>query len=177
MELQQALEKARNGDEDAFAFIFEMFSGKIYKYISYKINEPDQAQDLLQEVFFKAWKGLPKLNLQNLNFNAWLYKIASNTVNDFFRKIYRSPQTVELDENIAGSIFTDKPGYTGNAAIISRALDQLPPQYKELLILRFEQDLDTETTAAALGKTNLSVRVAQHRALSQLRNILKKYDI
>src|SRR5258708_34663295 len=109
MEVLAELKKAQQGDEHAFALLFEMFSDRIYRFICYKVSINQEQEDILQEVFFKAWKGLPKLKVEELNFSAWLYKIATNAINDLYRQKYRRPEPLELNEDAA--IVFDNPSY------------------------------------------------------------------
>lgn len=171
MDLKEAVIKASAGDQQAFAYIFDVFAGPIYRFVRRKIQNEAEAQDLVQDIFLKAWRGLPKLKKENLKFSAWLYRIASNTVNDVFRQRYRSPQILELEE-ADGFVFAELEGLEGEAEEALKAMRKLPAQYAEILRLRFIEEMDLDETAAILGKTNLAVRVAQHRALARLRKIL-----
>jgi RNA polymerase sigma-70 factor (ECF subfamily) len=174
-ELHEFVLKAKKGDKAAFGYIFDACSDRIFRYIRIKVNEQEQAEDVLQEVFIKAWRGLPKLSEENLNFLAWLYKIAGNTINDHFRKMYRSPKTTSLEESMdMADPNSPNDAEIFDAAIIVKCLDYLPIQYKEIIELRFIQDFDIETTAKALGKTSIAVRVGQHRALKRLREVVEE---
>lgn len=130
-ELEKLIRKAADGDEEAFGCLYDEFVDALYKFIRFKVTDPDQAEDLLQDVFIKAWHGIPKLDLTDLHFSAWLYTVAGNTVNDYFRRMYRRPQTVTLNPDIEITSAHD----TGRAAEASMntghvraALDKLPPR-------------------------------------------------
>ncbi len=180
MEILELAKKAKGGDQQAFGEIYDLYAQKIYKFICYKVKTRE-SEDILQEVFIKAWNGMANLKLENLNFNAWLYRIASNTINDYFRKFYRTEQTVELDENASIYNSADVPAnrlaLQGDVEMVKRALKALPSQYQQVLELRFIQDFTLQETANILNKSNLAVRLLQHRALKNLRaNLDKKYD-
>lgn len=177
-ELEKLMRKAADGDEEAFGCLYDEFVDALYKFIRFKVTDPDQAEDLLQDVFIKAWHGIPKLDLTDLHFSAWLYTVAGNTVNDYFRRMYRRPQTVTLNPDIEITSAHD----TGRAAEASMntghvraALDKLPPDYKQVLELRFIQEFTVEETARVMGKNNVSTRVLQYRALKKLETIYKKH--
>ena len=179
MEILEAITKAQQGDSVAFAEIYDCFADRIFKFIRFRVQNREQAEDLLQETFLKAWRGMPSLRLEDLNFSAWLYKVASNTVNDHLRKIYRTPETLELfDElEIASSDSPEKSlMIESEIAAVRKAMQNLMPQYSEILELRFVRDFSLEETAKILGKSNLAVRLLQHRALKQLRTILGNND-
>ena len=88
--------KAKQGDPEAFALIYDEYAQKLFRYIRMKVQNLSECEDVLQDVFIKAWHGLPKFEAKEGNFNAWIYRIATNSINDYFRKKYRRPETVEL---------------------------------------------------------------------------------
>ncbi|HVY67937.1 MAG TPA: sigma-70 family RNA polymerase sigma factor [Patescibacteria group bacterium] len=177
MDTNELARLAKAGDAAAFGQLYDQFAQKIYKYIRMKVTDAREAEDLLQEVFLKAHKGLYGLRLENLNFSAWLYKIAGNAVNDYFRKKYRSPETSPLDETFD---VADKTSLLREAELASDAerlrglLALLPDNYRQVLELRFLQDLSLDEVAAIMGKTNLSIRLLQHRALRKVQVLAKK---
>ncbi len=183
MQLQELVEKAKGGDQQAFGELYDLFAEKIFRFIKIKIRDQQEAEDILQETFVKAWRALKNLEMKGLNFSAWLYAIARNGVNDFYRKKYRQPEIAELNEEVAAVAAVAGGGAEEEVdrQYLSQAMEKcfelLPDQYKEILEMRFVQDFSTEETAKILGKSNLSVRLAQHRALKKLKIILEQnYD-
>lgn len=178
MDLSELLKQAKKGDKQAFGEIYDLFADRIFRFIRLKINSTAEAEDLLQEIFIKAWRAMPEFKIEeSAKFQGWIYKIAQNCINDRLRKMYRSPETLELDENIA--VFQESHGnedidHEQMIAIVKSAFEFLPGQYKTIIELRFIQDLSIEETAKITGKTNLAIRLAQHRAIKQLRKILNK---
>ncbi len=171
---------AREGNSEAFGQLYDLLAPKIYKFISFKVQQREQAEDILQDTFIKAWRGLATLRLEQLNFSAWLYRIARNTVNDRYRKLYRSPRAVELDQ--AMEVATGESPLAAamtqsELEQVERASVRLPAHYRQVLELRFVQELSVTETAEVLGKSAMAVRLIQHRALKQLRNVLRHdYD-
>lgn len=183
VDIAKLAKQAQNGDAIAFGQIYDHFAQRLFRFIKQKISDQAQAEDILQETFIKAWKGLPKLTIHESDskFSAWLFKVAKNTINDYFRKIYRSPLTSPLDEvafNLGGADSPQKDAMRNqDAAALKIALQQLPPQYRQILELRFVQEFSVRETCEILGKNSLAVRVGQYRALKKLREILKNsYD-
>ncbi len=173
----QLVAKAKAGDTQAFEQLYDLYAGRIFRYINLKIQDATQAQDILQETFLKSWKGLDNLNLVEVNFSAWLYKIAGNCINDYFRKKYRSPQVVELEEAVAISSkdnVAEKLMLEADFKTVENAFAKLPSQYRQILELRFIQDFSLKETADILQKNAVSVRVLQFRALKSLKEILAK---
>lgn len=177
-QINQLVEKIKLGDQEAFSLIYEEFVDRIYKFIRLKVSETEQAEDLLQEVFVKAWQGSKKLKVADLNFSAWLYRVASNTVNDHYRKVYRRPQTVELDPafNVAGKDDTEKLTEDGfETEAVRKVLNDLPDNFKQVIELRYFQDFSVEETAKVLNKSSITVRVLQHRATKKLKQLFKDH--
>jgi len=174
---QELLQRSKNGDTIAFGELYDLFADKIFRFILMKIKNKNEAEDLLQEIFIKAWQSIQNFDPARGNFNAWLYAISSNTINDFFRRTYRKPPTVELspDQQIASSENIQKEySLTDDLVALRKSLKKLPPQYQQVLELRFLEDLSIAETAFILGKSGVSVRVLQHRALKHLREIIQK---
>ncbi len=181
MDIPSLIARSKQGDEEAFGQLYDCFAQRIFRYVRIKIQNWEEAQDVLQEVFTKAFLGLKRLELKDLNFTAWLYRIASNTINDHFRKKYSKPEPLEIDEGIDvqdnTSLF-EEVAVSSDLAIVRASFKQLSVTYRQVLELRFFQDLSLEEVATALGKSNLAVRILQHRALKKVQGILKdKYDL
>ncbi len=177
MDIAGLVKQSQDGDTQAFGQLYDIFADRLFRYIRLKIPARHEAEDILQEVFLKAWKGIGTLSPERLNLNAWLYTVASNTINDHFRKSYRSPATAELNENLDAPADDSPARETSDAydaAIIKKAMAALPVQYRQILELRFVQDFTLEETARILSRTNVAIRVLQHRALKRLKSHLKK---
>jgi len=177
METNELVSLAKRGDSEAFGQLYDLFAQRIFRYIRLKIQNQEEAEDVLQEVFIKAYKGLSSLSLENLNFSAWLYRVASNTINDHFRKRYRTPEISAIDENfdMPGTVSVEKEvGVKLELEEARAAFEYLSPIYKQVLELRFLQDFSLDEIAKILNKSNLSVRLLQYRALKKVQIILKK---
>lgn len=170
----QLVKQIQTGDQAAFALLYDEFSQRLYAYIRIKVSSQTEAEDILQEVFLKAWAGRKTLDVTNLNFSAWLYKVCGNTINDYYRKKYREPTQVSIEEakELANE---DSPavntGYGLEKEAVKHSLAQLPSHYKEVIELRFFQDFSVAETARIMGRNSVTVRVWQHRALMHLKNL------
>lgn len=175
--INELVRKTQTGDQAAFSALYDEFAQRIYAFIRIKVSATEQAEDILQEVFLKAWKGCKALTLEDLNFSAWLYKVASNTINDYYRKNYREPQTVSIEEaaEVAGQ---DDPAHNASRGfeklLVRETVEQLPPHFKEVVELRFFQDFSVAETAKIMGKNSVTVRVWQHRAMKRLEQLFKE---
>lgn len=175
MDIKELVKQAQQGSEQAFAGIYDEFADRIFKFIRLKVGHQQHAEDILQETFVKAWKGLSGLKLEELNFSAWLYRVASNAVNDYFRKMYSRPESLELDENTDipdNSYLPERLDRQQELGELKRCLQTLPVNYRQVLELRFIQDFSVDETASILRKSNLATRLTQYRALKKLKEII-----
>lgn len=172
--------KIQQGDSEAFGRVYDMFAQRIFRYVRLKISSREEAEDILQEVFVRAFGSIGTLDPKKMNFSAWLYRVASNTINDFYRKKYRTPEIVDIEAGmqIAGNSSPERDTETRlSMETVNKAIKLLPVQYRQVLELRFAQEFSVAETAKILGKTGLAVRLIQHRALKKLENIIANlYD-
>lgn len=177
-QINDLVKQTQKGDQAAFALLYDEFAQRLYAYIRIKVADTEKAEDILQDVFLKAWQGCRTLQIKDLNFSAWLYKVTANTINDFYRKKYREPNTVPLEEakEVAGVDDTAlDAGRRLEKRVIEQTLAKLPDHYKEVIELRFLQDFSVADTAQILGRNSITVRVWQHRAIKQLEQLFKQY--
>ncbi len=167
--------QAQARDQEAFGELYNLYASRIYKFVRLKVPETASAEDILQETFLKAWQALPKLKLVDLNFNAWLYQIARNLVNDFYRARYRQPQIENLDDHTELHS-ASSPAQTASLALdltrLKTELAKLPTPYQQVIELRFIQEFQVTEVARIMGKTPLAIRLIQHRALKKLHFLL-----
>ena len=174
------VKKAQGGDSQAFGALYDQLADRIYRFIKIKVQNRQQAEDLLQETFIKVWRHLNQFFPEGGTFQAWVYKIALNSVNDHFRKIYRKPETLELNENIdkaSGENLESEVADRIETEKVLRTFDLLDGNYRLVLQLRFGEDMSVEETAKILNKSKLAIRVIQHRALAKLRKLIKDNDV
>ncbi len=166
------VEAARNGDAGALAQICERLYPRIYRYLSYKVDDSRDAEDLAGEVFVRMLGGIRG---QTGNLEAWLFRIAGNVVTDHYRRRATRSGEVELPEEI--------PGGSDPATAVERKLDgdrlrkglkALTEEQRETVILRFVMGYDHDEVAAMTGRSAGAVRGLQFRALSALRESLEK---
>ncbi len=187
-ELLRHIRKAQAGDSEAFAFIYDAYSGKLFRYLRIKVQSQQQAEDLLQETLVKIWRGLPGFNPDKGTFNAWAYRVAANTLNDFLRKVYRAPEALEMSEGVeyaAAAWQTESPSHEKRLDLelsleeLKSQMTGLPAAYRLVLEYRFLQDLTVEETAEVMSKSSLAIRLLQHRAVKKLKilNKQRKEDV
>ena len=85
LEAESLVESAAGGDIQAFGRLYDIYVDRIYRHIYYRTSNVEDARDLTQEVFVKAWQGLPKYKRTKTPFLAWLFTISHNRVIDYYR--------------------------------------------------------------------------------------------
>lgn len=166
-------------DPEAYGQLYDLYSTRIYRFIYFKVSSAVDAEDLTAEVFLKAWEYL-KNRREIENFSGLLYKIARNLVIDFYR------HRAGGKEESADLIFFERLSDAGaavkklenaqEAESIIKCLRLLKEEYREVLTLRYIDDLDIGEIAKILGKSQIGARVLIHRALKTLRKILENKD-
>lgn len=165
----QLIASAKQGNQEAMSALYEFYAQSIYRYISYRVDSQMVAEDITAEVFLRMVRELPSFEDRGLPFGAWLYKIASNLLNDHYRHTKSKPE-VELDESLRNDD-TDPFLRIENAQErqrIAEALQTLPSEYQDVLILRFMRGLSHAEVAQILNKSENALRTIQHRALKAL---------
>ena len=173
-EFDRMLDRARDGDNEAIGHIYHEYQPRIYRYLYRRAGDADLADDLTAAVFLKVVDAIQSGSAWNSSFTGWLYRIAHNVLSDHRRAMDRRPEC-SLPEGLPGSTGAAMEEKASNGyalEIVKRALDDLRPDYADVIRLRFNEGLPHAAVAAQLGKTEGAVKVAQHRALKVLRSRL-----
>jgi len=175
---EQVVQRAVNGDREAFTYIYDLHFDKIYRYIYVRVHSQAEAEDLTQDVFIKAYEGIKSYKWRDLPFTAWLFRIAHNRVIDHIRKASKEKKA-PLEE--AGAISSGDPVYMTeqNYEIyqLKGALEKLPGAQREVATMRFISELSISEVALALGKSEGTVKALQFNAVASLRKLLMgKFD-
>lgn len=171
------VKRAQGGEKEAFGELYDQYASRIYRFIKIHLDNDSQAEDILQETFLKAWLALPKLKLENLNFSAWLYKIARNLVNDHYRQTYRRPREEDIAEHFELADKINEANNLDHSMMIEKIktlIPKLKPVYRQVIELRFVQEFSVYETAVILNRSQVAVRLLQYRALQRLRNLLEQ---
>jgi RNA polymerase sigma-70 factor (ECF subfamily) len=173
--IQELIAEAQGGNSEAFGRIYDLYAAKLFNFLLSKVRHKQTSEDLLHTVFLKAWDNLNSYQPRpTAKFSTWLFQIANFTLIDFWRT---KKDTVELTKVENLSDFALDPDLFEDYEFLWIALSQLPLEYQTILDLRFKQQLSVSETALIMDKSQVSVRVMQHRALKLLKNILNKDGI
>ena len=178
MDPKELIERAKKGDERAFAVLYEHYATPLYRYIYFRVGRKEEAEDLLQTVFLKAYRSLPKFRDLGKNPLTFFYTVARNSIIDYQRK--NKEIFLENFEELAQRLPDEGPDTTDliadrtDSARIREAIQKISPDQRDVVILRFMNDLSTGEISQLIGKTEESVRQLQSRGLKALRHELQR---
>jgi RNA polymerase sigma-70 factor (ECF subfamily) len=176
------LQRAREGDMEAFAALFEPLRSKVYA-IGYRLLGPNDAEDLVMDTFLRAWKGLPRFK-GYASLNTWVCRIARNIATDVLRR-RRTQRAHLVDEESLGTPLADTPdvvqspadvivGDREMAGHVARALSELSEPHRQVLLLRHSDGLKYSEIAAALGISMGTVMSRLFNARKRLHEIVSR---
>ena len=159
----------QSGDPAAFRELYEAYHSRIWSLVVYSVGDCHQAQDVLQSIFFKAYRGLPGFRFQSSLFT-WLYQIARNECRNHLRR--RPARYVPL-EAILGSRDERDPSPAPDAVearnlVIGDAVRTLPFKMREVVVLRYVEGMSYEDMSRTLGCAPGTVASRLNRALAEL---------
>jgi RNA polymerase sigma-70 factor (ECF subfamily) len=170
--IDEFVARAKAGDADAFTVLYDEYAERVYRFLLGRVQEPADAEDLLQRVFVKVIESLPSFEQRGLPFGAWIFRIARNAAIDFART---SRTSVPLDEAMDRA-----DDALGPAALAERSaaraeiralLATLTDEQRDVLVYRFFAGLTPAETGLVMGKREGSIRALQFRALQALRRL------
>ena len=182
MDEREIIERVLAGDNDAFGLLVEAYQTRVYNLALRLCGNRDDAFDLAQESFFRAWRSLSGFQFES-SFSTWLFRLCSNICLDWLRAKKRRP-TVSLtsvdDEGEESQLELPDPGKSPEELLLdaeerealARAMNQLPVEYREILTLRAIQDLSYTEIAEILKIKEGTVKSRLSRARLALRNKL-----
>ena len=178
-EIERLVILVQKGDQDAFAKIYDLFIDPIYRYIFYRVKD-EEAEDLVETVFLKAWENIRQYKPGNKSFSAWIFRIAHNLVIDHYRANSNSTN-VELDDNLPDHKREHNPIRSTENILHQRSLKKalacLSKKYQEVIIYKFINEFSNEEIAKIMKKSEGSIRILQFRALKALKKELEEMGI
>jgi len=165
---REALEACRRGEREAFDRLVERYQRDIYRLCYRYVNNHEDANDMAQEVFLKAYKAIARFRGDS-SFSTWLYRIAVNTCLNF--RAARRPEPLELPEALADGRqgASERIEHEERSARVRAAVRRLPEKQRATLILKIYHDLTHEEVAGILGSTVGTVKANLFHALGNLR--------
>ena len=172
----KSIQLAIAGDGAAITALYERHVDAIYRYVSYRVNDPRVAEDITAEVFLRALEGLNQYDERGVPFAAWLYRVSHARVVDHWRATSRHP-TVPLDTLSEQESWSDDSALAVDVLqhrALRGALQAITGDQQEVLVLKFMQGLSNEEISQIVNKTVGAVKALQHRGLEALARLLKE---
>jgi len=160
---------------EEFDVIYIRYSDKVYRYLYFQTRDPYLAEDITAEVFLRTWKNWKKIKHDFIQ--ALLFKIAKNILIDYWRKQKNKKEfslETSMEEGFDPSYDEDlieKIHKDDSIKDVQKALSLLPDNLKEVVILRFMEELSAKEAAEILNTTEGNIRVLQYRALIKLKEV------
>ncbi len=172
--------KLKKKDEQAFIRVYEKYVDDIYRFIYYKVGNSEEARDITSLVFLKTWNYILEEKLEgSKSLKSFVYKVARNCVVDHYRKD-RSELKIELDDhNLHIDIIDENQDTLKETEInidmekVKEKLEEIKDEYREMIILRYINELSFSEIADITGRSKNSARVLVHRALKALKELME----
>ena len=173
---EHIIARARRGDADAFEQLVAAYRNQVFRLALRMCGNEADADEVAQEAFLSAWKGLPNFRGES-RFSTWLYQLTTHAAIDLLRREKRQAAAEDIDEITAaddGPSPQQQVERTETQREIRSALMQLPEEYRQVLLLRFMQELSYEEIGRALKLPVGTVKSRLNRAKAQLKDILSR---
>lgn len=160
--------RAKQGDREAYGKIYEIYLPRVFRFVYYLTGKKEQSEDICQEAFLKGWKALASFNQSKGTIQAFLFKIARNLVIDWHRKKKESLLSPGFD--VASGEELDKEiEIKEREEKVKKLLETLEKEERQILILRFFEELTTAEVAKVMNMKEGALRVRVHRIMAKLR--------
>ena len=173
LEEKHLLSLAAQGDKEAYGELYERYLKEIYRYAYFRLGDQTEAEDITANTFMKTWEYLPRIYKRDAsiyNFRNWLYRVAKNLIIDYYRKKKPLPLHDYYLEDHDSTIKDAEQDI--QSRLLTKAILALSPDYQQIIILRFINQLNHQEAAKIMGRSTGQTRILQYRALKKLREIL-----
>jgi len=173
--VRNLVSRAKKRDQEAFGALYDEYVDPIFRYVYYKVGNFAESQDLTGQAFLKAFENIDSFEMRDVAFSSWLYRIAHNLVVDYFRReskrenvlIEEQPTAVSAEGNPVDAVIADM-----ESDRLYRALQKLTHNQREVIVLKFIDNLSNAQVAEIMGISVGAVKSVQKRGLLSLNKIL-----
>jgi RNA polymerase sigma-70 factor (ECF subfamily) len=156
-----AVELAKQGDPEALRYLYVEYADNVYGYVASLVRDEHEAEDVTQQVFAKLLVVLPRYELRDVPFSAWILRVAHNAAMDTIRQRRAIPHASPREQE---SMSDDD-----RSLVFREALDTLPENQRTVVVLRHVVGLSPPEIARRLGRTERSVHGLHHRGRGALK--------
>ena len=167
-QLGNAISRAQSGDISALQFLYVRYADDVYGYVNSIVRDPHEAEDITQEVFAKLMSAIRRYEPRAVPFGGWLLRVARNAALDHLRSRRQVPcEDVRVSDPGRDQVGSDR------LRSLRTALERLPTEQREVMILRHVAGLAPGEIAVVLDKSESSVHGLHHRARSAVKDALR----
>lgn len=168
------IQKAKE-NKQFFGFLYEKYYEQIFVFIFKKLQDEDITGEVCSLTFLKAMSNLEKYEDRGFPFSSWLYRIASNEVNQYFRKNKKNI-TVEVNEHSLTEIVEelDIENKEEQIALVLKAIEELPLEKSQLIELRYFEELSFKEIASIFAITEANAKMRIYRIIETIKKSIKR---
>jgi RNA polymerase sigma-70 factor (ECF subfamily) len=168
--------QAQAGNSEAFGQLYDAYMERIYRFVYFRVEDQQTAEDITSQVFLKAWSNLDRFSFNRTPYLAWLYTIAHNAVIDHYRtrKVTAALDDVQLSQQDHAEVVENEIDLTNEMKTIKAALQMLTDDQQKVLTLKFIEGMSNTEIARQLGKREGAIRALQMRGLQALAKQLQE---
>jgi RNA polymerase sigma-70 factor, ECF subfamily len=169
--LGPAIARAKQGDMDALQYLYVRYADDVYGFVNSFVRDTHAAEDITQNVFGKLLNAIQRYEQREVPFSAWILRVARNAALDHMRARRQIPfEEVRIDDDGHEQVGFER------SQCIREALERLPQDQREVLVLRHVSGLTPGEIAERLGKTEGSIHGLHHRGRGALQQALRELD-
>ena len=174
--IRRLVERGQQGDRDALEELYLIHFDRIYSYLHMSVGNRHDAEDLTTQTFLKMLESIGKFRFRAAPFSAWLFRIAHNLAMDHFRASRRIQLEEEVPEPVGDAEVSaeDEAMHSIGKQSMLELIDELSPEQRQVLTLKFVFNFGNSEVATILGKTEGAVKSLQHRALVSLQKQIEQ---
>ncbi|MFH1769493.1 MAG: RNA polymerase sigma factor [Parcubacteria group bacterium] len=175
---KQLILKAKAGDSQAFGILYDIYFTPIYRYVYHRVRSKEESEDIVQIVFVKAFKAIDRFRETSSDPLAYFFTIARNTVIDGWKK--KKEMLFEEPESMMQNIPDSSDGLNlelikkDEIRTVMECIEGLTDEQKEIITLKFVNDLSNKEIAEITGKKEDAIRQLQSRAIKKLKEKLEQ---
>lgn len=173
---RQLVLQAQAGNSEAFGQLYDAYMERIYRFVYFRVEDQQTAEDITSQVFLKAWSNLERFQFSRTPYLAWLYTIAHNAVIDHYRtrKVTTALDDVQLSQPDHSEVVETEIDLTVEMQSVKVALQTLTDDQQRVLTLKFIEGMSNNEIARQLGKREGAIRALQMRGLQALAKQLEE---
>ena len=173
---RQLVLQAQAGNSEAFGQLYDAYMERIYRFVYFRVEDQQTAEDITSQVFLKAWSNLDRFSFDRTPYLAWLYTIAHNAVIDHYRtrKVTAALDDVQLSQQDHAEVVENEIDLHSEMKSIKAAMHTLTDDQQRVLTLKFIEGLSNTEIARQLGKREGAIRALQMRGLQALAKQLEE---